>query len=222
MTDRERRRRRAIRQRQKRLRAEMMKSLMLQTVIVFIVMITALSNVSSKAEETSAEQDAQVEHESVAINNTMQNLDYQVTTKASDEVNEPEVEYYPAFTYSKDWDADDSYLLAKIAMAEAEGCNMQTKTLVILTVLNRVQSDEFPDTIHDVIFEEDQFSPIENGRWDRVEPNEDCWEAVQLVKEAQYDYSGGALYFESCENEDNWYSRNLEFLYQSQTMRFYK
>lgn len=229
MTDRERRRRRAIRQRQKRLRAEMMKSLMLQTVIVFIVMITALSNVSSKAEETSAEQDAQVEHESVAINNTMQNLDYdyQVTTKASEEVKEPEVEYYPAFTYSKDWDANDSYLLAKIAMCEAGNQNTQTKTLVIMTILNRVWDNRFPDTIEEVIFQQNsngvyQFSPIGDGSWEKNEPDEDCWEAVRIVMESKYDYSGGALYFESCENKDNWFSRNLEFLYQSQALRFYK
>ena len=28
---------------------------------------------------------------------------------------------YPRFSYSKDWGVEDSYLLAKIAMAEAEG-----------------------------------------------------------------------------------------------------
>ena len=116
--------------------------------------------------------------------------------------------------------------MAKIAMAEAEGCNIQTKTLVIMTVLNRVWSDEFPDTIEDVIFQERngvyQFTPIANGQWNRVEPNDDCWEAVQVVMEAVYDYSGGALYFESCVDEDNWHSRNLEFLYESDGLRFYK
>lgn len=137
-----------------------------------------------------------------------------------------DVPMYPKFTYSKDWDFEDSYLLAKIAMAEAEGCDIQTKTLVIMTVLNRVWSDEFPDTIEEVIFQEYkgvyQFTPIANGRWDRVEPNDDCWEAVQIVMEAVYDYSGGALYFESCANKDNWHSRNLEFLYESDGLRFYK
>lgn len=137
----------------------------------------------------------------------------------------------PEFAYNKDWSDDDAYLLAKIAMAEAEGENIQTKTLVILTVLNRVHSDEFPDTIEEVILEKRkvgnktiyQFSPaIPGGRWYTTEPNEDCWEAVRVVQEAMYDYSGGALYFESCEDEDNWHSRNLEFLYQSENMRFYK
>lgn len=145
---------------------------------------------------------------------------------------EPEIltedSYYPRFSYSKDWDYEDSYLLAKIAMAEAEGENLQTKTLVILTVLNRVHSDEFPDTIYDVIFqynpEKDvyQFSPvIPGGRWWTTEPNDDCWEAVRIVQEAQYDYSGGALYFESCDY-DSWHSRNLTFLYQAGKLKFYE
>ena len=135
---------------------------------------------------------------------------------------EIKVDYYPEFTYSKDWSEEESYLLAKIAMAEAEGCNTKTKTLIIMCVLNRVWSDEFPDTIKEVIFQENQFSPIDNGRWDRVKPNEDCYEAVKAVMEAKYDYSGGATYFESCSNEDNWHSRNLEFLYESEGIRFYK
>lgn len=129
---------------------------------------------------------------------------------------------YPEFSYSKDWGAEDSYLLAKLAMAEAEGESIQGKTLVILVVLNRVHNENFPDTIQDVIFEERQFSPVESGRFDRVEPDADCWEAVRTVMEAQYDYSGGALYFESCGDTDNWHSRNLEFLYQCGNHKFYK
>ena len=138
-----------------------------------------------------------------------------------------EMEMCPEFEYSKDWSTDDDYLLARIVMAEAEGCNMQTKTLVAMVVLNRVWSEQFPDTIHDVIFEQCdngtyQFSPIGNGRWDNVEPNEDCYEAIEIVKQSTYDYSGGALYFENCTDEDNWHSRNLEYLYESEGIRFYK
>lgn len=132
----------------------------------------------------------------------------------------------PAFTYPKDWNSNDSYLLARIAMAEAEGESIQAKTLVILTVLNRVQSGDFPDSIEEVIFQcrngTYQFSCIGNGRWDRVEPNEECWEAVRVVQEAEYDYSGGCLYFENCADENNWHSRNLEYLYQCDSLRFYR
>lgn len=134
----------------------------------------------------------------------------------------PEAPTAPEFAYSKDWDADDSYLLAKIAMAEAEGEPTTGKALVIQVVLNRVWSKDFPDTIREVLYQNGQFSPIANGRFDAVEPNADCWAAVDLVMEAQYDYSKGALYFESCDNTDNWHNRTLEFLYQVGNHRFYK
>lgn len=134
---------------------------------------------------------------------------------------EPE-SMHPKFVYSKDWDADDAYLLAKIAMAEAEGESIQGKSLVILVVLNRVWHEDFPDTISDVIFEENQFEPVSNGRWDMVEPDEDCWEALWLVETSQYDYSDGALYFESVDSDSTWHSRNLQFLYQVGNHKFYK
>lgn len=163
-----------------------------------------------------------------SVNERVTTLSEQVLeTETQDNEPEQQIEMYPTSTYNKDWDADDGYLLAKIAMVEAEGCNTQTKTLVIMSVLNRVWSDEFPDTIEEVIKQHNgnvyQYSPLaEGGRWYTTEPNEDCYEAVRIVMEAQYDYSGGALYFESCSNEDNWHSRNLQFLYESDGLRFYK
>lgn len=124
------------------------------------------------------------------------------------------------------WDYEDKYLLAKIAMAEAEGCDMQTKCHVISTVLNRVESHKFPNTIKEVIFQKlgntYQFSPIGDGRWNRVEPNEDCWVAVEKVIASDCESSQGALFFESCPNPNNWHSKNLLFLFNSNGMRFYK
>lgn len=180
-------------------------------IVILLIMLATLYLVTSSMEK-------------VQVTNTNEEKESKVENAESIEVEEYPFESseYPTFTYSKDWDAEDSYLLARIAMAEAEGCNTQTKTLIIMCVLNRVWSDEFPDTIEEVIFQENQFSPIDNGRWDRVEPNEDCYEAVKVVMEAKYDYSGGATYFENCADEDNWHSRNLEFLYESEGIRFYK
>lgn len=180
-------------------------------IVILLIMVATLYLVTSSMEK-------------VQVTNTNEAKESKVENAESIEVEEHPFESseYPTFTYSKDWDAEDSYLLARIAMAEAEGCNTQTKTLIIMCVLNRVWSDEFPDTIEEVIFQENQFSPIDNGRWDRVEPNEDCYEAVKVVMEAKYDYSGGATYFENCADEDNWHSRNLEFLYESEGIRFYK
>ena len=208
---------------QRNLERVMCKNMIWHIIIITIIMIIALCNMP-RVVIVEKEDTSKSVSESYS-NKTTTPYVYNLTTfehQTEEESSEVEVDYYPEFTYSKDWSAEESYLLARIAMAEAEGCNTQTKTLIIMCVLNRVWSDEFPDTIEEVIFQENQFSPIDNGRWDRVEPNEDCYEAVKVVMEAKYDYSGGATYFESCSDEDNWHSRNLEFLYESEGIRFYK
>ena len=209
----------------KRRRKRIVKQLMVHATVITLLAITAL--------KLSVEAQPKV---SVTIATTLGTKEEKVkvelsSTEVHEKVTKPssktKMQMHPQFTYDKDWNERDAYLLAKIAMAEAEGENIQTKTLVILTVLNRVQSNDFPDTIEEVILQTEngthQFSPtIPGGRWYTTEPNEECWEAVCRVQEAIYDYSGGALYFESCASADNWHSRNLEFLYQSENMRFYK
>ena len=82
---------------------------------------------------------------------------------------------------SMDWDANESYMMAKMAMAVAESEDTECKALVILVILNRVWSDRFPDTIKRVITQQNAFTPYQNGRYDRVEPDADCWEALNLV-----------------------------------------
>ena len=207
---------------QRNLERVMCKNMIWHIIIITIIMIIALCNMPKVIAEK--EDTSKSVSESYSNKTTTPYVSNLVTfePQTEEESSEIEVDYYPEFTYIKDWSAQESYLLARIAMAEAEGCNIQTKTLIIMCVLNRVWSDEFPDTIEEVIFQENQFSPIDNGRWDRVEPNEDCYEAVKVVMEAKYDYSGGATYFENCADEDNWHSRNLEFLYESEGIRFYK
>lgn len=121
----------------------------------------------------------------------------------------------------ENFDDEESYLLAKIAMAEAEGEDIIGKALVIRVVLNRVQSNDFPDTIEEVIYQNWQFSPIENGRWDAVEPDANCWEALHMVESENWDESNGALYFES-ESDSVWHKENLEFLFKHGEHYFYK
>ncbi len=200
----------------------------LQALVVAMGMLSSVIIVLAQGNSNSEEIEPIPTVQKVSIEVEKEIIQETPTPTIEPETEEVTSSQYPEFSYSKDWDYEDSYLLAKIAMAEAEGENIQTKTLVILTVLNRVHSDEFPDTIYDVIFQYNpesdvyQFSPVmPGGRWWTTEPNEGCLEAVKVVMEAQYDYSGGALFFESCVYE-SWHSKNLTFLYQSGKMRFYK
>ena len=141
-------------------------------------------------------------------------------------IEEPIIEIQEEFVFSKNLSEEDKYLLAKIAMAEAEGESFETKVLIIETVLNRVESKRFPNTVKEVIFEEHngtyQFSPVmPDGRWWKVEPNKECWEAVNTVNNTEYDISEGALFFEACKSE-SWHSRNLQFIRKSDNTSFYK
>lgn len=130
--------------------------------------------------------------------------------------------------HSTDWDAYESYLLARIAMAEAEGESTEGKAMVIRTVLNRVWDDDFPGTIEDVIFETKdgvfQFSSVMPGeRYWNVEPNEDCYKALYMVMVDHWDESEGALYFEAVSNgEGTWHSKNLEYIKTVGNHNFYK
>jgi N-acetylmuramoyl-L-alanine amidase len=142
-------------------------------------------------------------------------------TEKAEQTPEQTPEQYRSKIHSTDWDADESYLLAKIAMAEAEGEDVEGKALVILVVLNRVWSDEFPDTIESVIYQKGQFSPISNGRFDRVEPDEDCWLALDMVQSQHWDESQGATYFES-KSDSAWHSENLKFLFKHGNHYFYE
>ncbi len=122
--------------------------------------------------------------------------------------------------YSMDWDADDSQMLMKIAMAEAEGESIEGKALVMLVVLNRVWSDDFPDTIEEVIFQKNQFSPVvEGGRYWTTVPDAGCHEALEMVMDG-WDESQGALYFEST-GKSEWHRKNLKLLFQYGNHYFY-
>ncbi|NUU63523.1 cell wall hydrolase [Paenibacillus agri] len=76
---------------------------------------------------------------------------------------------------------EDLLLLQKIVMAEAEGEPYKGKVAVANVVLNRLRSAKFPDTMHKVIYQKRQFSPVANGRLNRVKPNEDCIKAVNAA-----------------------------------------
>ncbi|KAB0577261.1 N-acetylmuramoyl-L-alanine amidase [Fusobacterium naviforme] len=127
---------------------------------------------------------------------------------------------------SRDWDAYDSEVLLRIAMAEAEGEPTEGKALVMLVVLNRVWTEGFPNSIEDVVMQNSggcyQFSPVApGGRYWTKEPNEDCYRALEMVMYEGWDESDGALYFENC-NGESWQAKNCEYLFTVGNHSFYR
>ena len=56
-----------------------------------------------------------------------------------------------------------SWLLAQLVEAEAKGESYQGKVAVAEVVRNRVAHEDYPDTIEEVIYQEGQFQPVDNG-----------------------------------------------------------
>ena len=217
----------AKRRRQQKLCQQFSYLIIINLFIVFAIMFIAVV----KSAEVSGNNE--IEDESNFVVYESEANDHNTTTSSANasETTIPETTI-PETTvpekFSRNLSDNDKYLLARMAMAEAEGESIETKVYVILTILNRVNSKDkyFPDTVEEVLFQHSgsvyQFSPVApGGRWWRVEPNNECWEAVEIVNGMEEDISKGALYFESCSGE-SWHSRNLQFLFKSDNMRFYK
>ena len=88
---------------------------------------------------------------------------------------------------------EDIELLALVTMAEAEGESEEGKRMVIDTILNRVDSERFDNTISEVIYAPNQFTSMRNGRVDRCHVADDIYQLVieELTNRTNYD----VLYF---------------------------
>jgi len=60
------------------------------------------------------------------------------------------------------YDPDTLYWLSRVISAESRGEVLTGQIAVGNVVLNRLASDIFPDTLYGVIFQKDQFEPVEN------------------------------------------------------------
>lgn len=67
------------------------------------------------------------------------------------------------FTY------EEAQMLMRIAQAEAGNQGIEGMKRVMMVVLNRVDSPDFPNTIEGVIFQPNQFQPVSDGRYYEVE-----------------------------------------------------
>ena len=95
-------------------------------------------------------------------------------------------------------DENDYDILCCIVEAEAGGEDYLGKKLVAEVVLNRGESAKFPNTVEEVVFQQEdgvyQFSPVADGRFYRVTVSEETKQAVDAALTGE-DESRGALYF---------------------------
>lgn len=88
---------------------------------------------------------------------------------------------------------DDAVLIAKLVLAEAEGESEMGKRLVIDTVLNRLDSEGFPNTVYDVVYQPYHYDPAWDGRIELFSELDDAFKLV--VDEIHNRTNSEVLYF---------------------------
>ena len=99
----------------------------------------------------------------------------------------------------------DMDLLARIIHAEARGEPFSGQVAVGAVIINRVNSSDFPNTIHDVIFQAGQFCTVDDGQV-HLQPNQTAIRAAQRVAQGE-DPSNGALFFYNPYKSDSRFMR---------------
>lgn len=100
-------------------------------------------------------------------------------------------------------DHNDLEVLSKIVHAEAKGEPYEGKVAVAEVVMNRVEDENFPDTVKEVVYQNGQFQPVANGAINNT-PSEDAIKASKEVLMSD-NTPHNAMYFYNDETAtDDW------------------
>ena len=112
---------------------------------------------------------------------------------------------------------EETEMLQKMAVAESGSAGIDSMAYVIQTILNRVSSDKFPDTIKEVVSQKGQFSTYP-GKYSASSPTSESLEALGKALDMENRWQ---LYFENT-YEGSWQSTHLEFLFKEGAVSFYR
>jgi len=114
---------------------------------------------------------------------------------------------------------EDAQMLMKIAVVE-DNTSVESQAYVMETVLNRVKSPDFPNSVEGVIRQKGQFSTVSNGSYDKAVPDANSHLALAMVEGRQI--QSDALFFESSSLKNTWQSNNLVYLSTVGGTRYYR
>lgn len=93
------------------------------------------------------------------------------------------------------WDEfHDFQIVAKVIEGEAGGCDFEQMVYTGVTVVNRKNSDLFPNTIYEVVAAPGQYSPIYLKNFHTIQPR--VWLAAKAVMDGDHD-APDDLYWEA-------------------------
>lgn len=101
-------------------------------------------------------------------------------------------------------------LLARAVYSEARGEPFQGQVAIAAVILNRVEHENFPDTINDVIFQPSAFTAVQDGQfW--LTPDSTAYAAAEEAL-AGDDPSGGAVFYYNPATASNWWIRSRQII----------
>ena len=123
-----------------------------------------------------------------------------------------------------DYDQEDLYWLSRIISAESRGEPLVGQIAVGNVVLNRTESDQFPDTVKEVVFDSQyavQFTPVANGTIYQ-EPAASSVLAAKLCLEGA-EVAGDSLYFFApAVSAGSWITQNRTYYAAIGSHHFYR
>ena len=154
--------------------------------------------------------------------------EFDVSASMENKINALDEKYISSAQKSAIMSDEDYDTLLRIVEAEAGTEDIKGRVLVANVIMNRVQNEEFPDNVTEVVWESTngvpQFSPTYDGRINEVEVTDDTREAVREALEGK-DYSEGALFFiqksEAESHNVTWFEKDLKKLFKYGVHEFY-
>ena len=152
------------------------------SVLLCAVFIVAL-NIKVKAPKTTVSENVIPELKTAEVSMVTEQVEEPVEIEGDITVEEPsDIQELPLTK-------EEIELIALVTMAEAEGECEEGKRLVIDTILNRVDLDPWPDTVNEVVYQQNQFTSMWNGRVDRCYVDEAICQLVreELISRTNYE-----------------------------------
>lgn len=125
-----------------------------------------------------------------------------------------------------DWEMQ---LFATVVSSETGYCEDTAQKAVAHTIINRLRRDDFPNTIYEVLTQENQYTAVQdafNGQYrEGLEPGSDGWNhTLDLCYEAlnEWDFTGGAVAYYNPEicGWNDWFE-SLTLTYEDSHGRFF-
>lgn len=92
-------------------------------------------------------------------------------------------------------------LLARVIWAEARGESPEGQQAVAEVVLNRILSDNFPEDVRDIVYQEGQFRTL--SQLSKAEPGQAQYQAIESAFYGPYMLDTDVVYFATYETNDN-------------------